>query len=136
MNSHVEPHFHANGLCQCPCSDCTSRPAWFCTCLDCPCDGPEDHHSADGGPGDPLAALGDGIALGYGGGISAAVRGAFKEEAPAAAVEWPAGIPDGPWETVSVHTLELPAGWPPGCRCVLSDGVRVPLGGPCPVEHS
>jgi hypothetical protein len=23
-------------------------------------------------------------------------------------------------------------GWPEGCRCVISDGVRVSLGGPCP----
>lgn len=48
------------------------------------------------------------------------------------AVEWPTGVPDGEWETVSVHTLELPAEWPPGCRCVISDGERVSLGGPCP----
>jgi hypothetical protein len=53
---------------------------------------------------------------------------------PPSAVEWPAGIPDGPWETVSVHTLELPGDWPQGCRCVLSDGVRVSLGGPCPAH--
>jgi hypothetical protein len=71
--------------------------------------------TTDGKPGDPLAALGAAIAS-------------------ASPVEWPAGIPEGPWETVSVHTLELPAGWPPGCRCVLSDGVRVSLGGPCPAH--
>ncbi len=53
----------------------------------------------------------------------------------AATVEWPAGIPDGQWETVSVHTLELPGNWPPGCRCVLADGERVSLSGPCPVLH-
>jgi hypothetical protein len=47
---------------------------------------------------------------------------------------WPAGVPDGPWETVSEHTLECPCGWPEGCRCVLMDGERVSLGGPCPVH--
>jgi hypothetical protein len=51
-------------------------------------------------------------------------------------VEWPAGIPDGPWEVVSGHTLELPLGWPEGCRCVISDGVRVLLGGPCPAHSA
>lgn len=37
----------------------------------------------DDKPGDPLAALGDGIALGYGEGISAAMRAAYREEAEA-----------------------------------------------------
>ena len=55
-------------------------------------------------------------------------------DAPRPAVEWPAGIPDGPWEVISDHTLELPLGWPEGCRCVISDGVRVSLGGPCPAH--
>lgn len=47
-------------------------------------------------------------------------------------VEWPAGLPDGPWETVSVHTIELPADWPSGGR---AGGGRVSLGGPCPVHE-
>ena len=51
-----------------------------------------------------------------------------------AAIGWPAGLPDGQWEVISDHVLEFPAGWPPGCRCVLSDGVRVSLGGPCPAH--
>jgi hypothetical protein len=50
-------------------------------------------------------------------------------------IEWPAGIPDGQWEVVSDHVLELPAGWPRGCRCVLADGKRVSLGGPCPAHE-
>lgn len=38
------------------------------------------------------------------------------------------------WEVISEHTLELPPGLPPGCRCVISDGEWVSLGGPCPVH--
>jgi hypothetical protein len=52
-------------------------------------------------------------------------------DAPRPAVEWPAGLPDGDWEVISDHTLELPLGWPEGCRCVISDGQQVSLGGPC-----
>lgn len=49
-DGHAEPHFDAiSGLCQCPCSECTSRPAWFCFCLDCPCETMADHHNDGGG---------------------------------------------------------------------------------------
>jgi len=40
---HIVPHFDGRGMCICPCEDCTTRTAHFCVCLDCPCDGPEDH---------------------------------------------------------------------------------------------
>lgn len=34
---HIEEHFAANGLCQCPCSECTARTTKLCWCPDCPC---------------------------------------------------------------------------------------------------
>ena len=47
---HIVPHFADGtdpylpvGMCVCPCEECTTRTAHFCVCLDCPCDGPEDH---------------------------------------------------------------------------------------------
>lgn len=53
---------------------------------------------------------------------------------PAADPVWPEGLPDGQWEVISDHTLELPLGWPPDCLCVISDGEQVSLGGPCPAH--
>lgn len=35
---HIESHFHNNGLCQCPCDDCTTSFK-LCVCAECPCDG-------------------------------------------------------------------------------------------------
>lgn len=41
MADHIAEHFGPDGLCQCPCDECTTRLAKFCVCLDCPCD-PDD----------------------------------------------------------------------------------------------
>lgn len=45
MKDHIAEHFNGEGLCQCPCDECTSRAALFCLCVDCPCDpeGPAHH---------------------------------------------------------------------------------------------
>lgn len=40
----------------------------------------------DDKPGDPLAALGDSVALGYGDGIAEAIRGQFKDRQPSGRV--------------------------------------------------
>jgi len=55
-------------------------------------------------------------------------------EIPKYGVPWPGGILGGPYEVISDHTLELHIDWPPECRCVLLDGGRASLGGPCPVH--
>ncbi len=49
---------------------------------------------------------------------------------------WPAVAAGAAYEVISDHTLEVPRGWPPECRCVLLDGEQVSLGGPCPVRHA
>jgi hypothetical protein len=49
MADHVQPHFDNAGLCWCPCSDCTLRLTRQCVCMDCPCEGPEDHYGDDDG---------------------------------------------------------------------------------------
>jgi hypothetical protein len=43
MNGHVAEHFAPDGLCQCPCDQCTTRTAKFCVCLDCPCEEQGEH---------------------------------------------------------------------------------------------
>lgn len=50
MEDHIPEHFGANGLCQCPCEECTTRTARFCVCPDCPCDlgGPDAPQHSQG----------------------------------------------------------------------------------------
>jgi hypothetical protein len=55
-------------------------------------------------------------------------------EVPQCRLPWPGGILGARWEVISDHTLELHVDWPPECRCVLLDGQRASLGGPCPVH--
>jgi hypothetical protein len=55
-------------------------------------------------------------------------------EFPPYRLPWPGGIIGGPYEVISDHTLELHIDWPPECSCVLLDGERASLGGPCPVH--
>ena len=43
MADHVAPHFDTEGMCQCPCDECTTRTAKFCVCGDCPCESQEEH---------------------------------------------------------------------------------------------
>jgi hypothetical protein len=43
ISEHIEPHFHGNGLCQCPCDQCTLSLTRRCVCIDCPCDDDPDH---------------------------------------------------------------------------------------------
>ena len=41
-HEHIPEHFNLAGLCQCPCSDCTTRTARLCVCMDCPCESDDD----------------------------------------------------------------------------------------------
>ena len=47
MNGHVAEHFAPDGLCQCPCDQCTTRGAMFCVCLQCPCEEQAEHDRGD-----------------------------------------------------------------------------------------
>jgi hypothetical protein len=47
-------------------------------------------------------------------------------------VRWPLSQ----YTVVSDHRVEIPAGWPPECCCVLLDGQQVSLGGLCPVHSA
>lgn len=53
MNGHVAEHFAADGLCQCPCDQCTTRGVMFCVCLDCPCEEQSEHDRGDECDGAP-----------------------------------------------------------------------------------
>jgi len=47
---------------------------------------------------------------------------------------WPMGVPLSQYTVISDHRMEVPLGWSADCLCVLLDGERVALGGPCPVH--
>jgi hypothetical protein len=49
MADHVQPHFSGDGLCQCPCDECTLRLTRACVCEYCACESQEDHQSAGDG---------------------------------------------------------------------------------------
>lgn len=40
---HIAEHLRSDGLCQCPCSECTTRTGQFCICDDCPCESDAEH---------------------------------------------------------------------------------------------
>ncbi len=40
---HIEEHFDDTGLCQCPCSECTTRTSRQCVCEQCRCETDADH---------------------------------------------------------------------------------------------
>lgn len=43
-DGHCEPHFNADGYCQCPCEECTARLTRECWCPDCPCGERGENH--------------------------------------------------------------------------------------------
>lgn len=42
IHPHIEEHFEIDGLCQCPCSECTTTLG-LCVCIECVCDSQGEH---------------------------------------------------------------------------------------------